>query len=44
MMIKQELTGYIGHEIMDAYFDLKKQALTGEAPKDEKEKKNNKSR
>ena len=29
---------------MDAYFDLKKQALNGEAPKDEKEKKSNESR
>ncbi|MGE6591507.1 peptidoglycan D,D-transpeptidase FtsI family protein [Bacillus mycoides] len=37
---KTGINGYISREIMDAYFDLKKQALTGEAPQDEKAKKN----
>ncbi|WJE51731.1 penicillin-binding protein 2 [Bacillus cereus] len=36
---KAGINGYIGREIMDAYFDLKKQEVTGEAPKDEKDKK-----
>ncbi|PEB53364.1 penicillin-binding protein [Bacillus pseudomycoides] len=33
------INGDIGRQIMDAYFDLKKQEVTGEAPKDEKGKK-----
>ncbi|MEH7459453.1 penicillin-binding protein 2 [Bacillus sp. JJ1127] len=33
------INGNIGRQIMDAYFDLKKQEVTGEAPKDEKGKK-----
>ena len=36
---KTGINGYIGREIMDAYFDLKKQEVTGEAPKDEQSKK-----
>ncbi|MFJ8352397.1 peptidoglycan D,D-transpeptidase FtsI family protein [Bacillus paramycoides] len=38
---KTGINGYIGRQIMDAYFDLKKQEATGEVPKDEKEKKSN---
>ncbi|MDR4241532.1 penicillin-binding transpeptidase domain-containing protein, partial [Bacillus mycoides] len=30
---KTGINGYIGREIMDAYFELKQQAITGEAPK-----------
>ncbi|MBO1579142.1 penicillin-binding protein 2 [Bacillus sp. XF8] len=36
---KTGINGYISREIMDAYFDLKKQEVTGEAPKDAKEEK-----
>ncbi|EOW9527814.1 peptidoglycan D,D-transpeptidase FtsI family protein [Bacillus cytotoxicus] len=39
---KTGINGYIGREILDAYFDLKKQALTGEEPQDEKGKKSKK--
>ncbi|HDX9707758.1 TPA: penicillin-binding protein 2 [Bacillus thuringiensis] len=33
---KTGINGYISREIMDAYFDLKKQEISGEDPKDEK--------
>ncbi|PFK45834.1 penicillin-binding protein [Bacillus cereus] len=36
---KTGINGYIGREIMDAYFELKKQEVTGEAPKNEQSKK-----
>ena len=36
---KSGINGYIGRDIMDAYYDLKKQEFTGEAPKEEKGKK-----
>lgn len=39
---KTGINGYIGREILDAYFDLKKQALTGEEPQDEKGEKSKK--
>lgn len=34
---KTGINGYIGREIMDAYFELKKQEVTGEAPKSKEE-------
>ncbi|PFE05558.1 penicillin-binding protein [Bacillus sp. AFS023182] len=34
---KTGINGYIGREIMDAYFELKKQEVTGEAPKNKEE-------
>ncbi|KEK26205.1 peptidoglycan D,D-transpeptidase FtsI family protein [Bacillus gaemokensis] len=36
---KSGINGNIGRQIMDAYFDLKKQEVTGETPKDDKNKK-----
>ncbi|EJQ28673.1 MULTISPECIES: peptidoglycan D,D-transpeptidase FtsI family protein [Bacillus] len=37
---KTGINGYIGREIMDAYFDLKNKEVNGEAPKDDKDNKN----
>ncbi|WP_253265842.1 penicillin-binding transpeptidase domain-containing protein, partial [Bacillus thuringiensis] len=37
---KTGINGYIGREIMDAYFDLKNKEVNGETPKDDKDNKN----